>query len=43
MSKFCALANAYTNCTDNCDSCLAEETQQNDLLNDLRLEQQEQK
>lgn len=47
MPKFCQIANAYTNCTDNCDSCLAEQekerqTPQNDLLEDLMLEQAEQ-
>jgi hypothetical protein len=25
MSKFCPIANTYTNCTDNCNSCLAEQ------------------
>ena len=25
MSKFCPLADAVTNCTDNCKSCLEEE------------------
>ena len=25
MSKFCLLCNTYTNCTDNCNACLAEE------------------
>lgn len=25
MSKFCPLANAVTNCTDDCDRCLKEE------------------
>lgn len=25
MSKFCPLANAVTNCTDNCTACLREE------------------
>lgn len=46
MPKFCQIANAYTNCTDNCNSCLAEhekeQTPQNDLLEDLMLEQGEQ-
>lgn len=27
MSKFCPLANAVTNCTDNCNSCLEEENE----------------
>lgn len=26
MSKFCPMCNAVTNCTDNCKSCLEEET-----------------
>lgn len=25
MSKYCPLANAVTNCTDNCKSCMEEE------------------
>ena len=25
MSKFCPLANAVTNCTDNCNACMEEE------------------
>ena len=25
MGKFCPIANAYTNCTDNCNSCMSEE------------------
>lgn len=25
MSKFCPICNAVTNCTDNCNSCLAEQ------------------
>jgi hypothetical protein len=25
MAKFCLIANAFTNCTDNCNSCLAEQ------------------
>ena len=28
MSKFCSLANAVTNCTDNCNSCLKEQAQE---------------
>ena len=24
MSKFCSMCNTYTNCTDNCKSCLEE-------------------
>ena len=46
MSKFCQIANAYTNCTEHCDGCLEgdekEQTPQNDLLEDLMLEQAEQ-
>ena len=46
MPKFCPIANKFTNCTDNCNSCLAgdekEQTPQNDLLEDLMLEQREQ-
>lgn len=25
MPKFCPMCNSYTNCTDNCTSCLEEE------------------
>lgn len=46
MSKFCTLANSFTNCTDNCNSCLEEEVQSkakdDELLEDLHLEQLEQ-
>jgi hypothetical protein len=46
MSKFCPLANSFTNCTDNCNSCLEEEVQakskDDELLEDLHLEQLEQ-
>ena len=33
MSKFCPIANAYTNCTDNCNSCLAEQEKERLTLN----------
>ena len=44
MSKFCPLANEFTNCTDNCKSCLEEEqkSKYDELLDDLHLEQLEQ-
>lgn len=25
MSKFCPMCNSFTNCTDNCQSCLEED------------------
>ena len=25
MAKYCPMCNTYTNCTDNCTSCMAEE------------------
>lgn len=46
MAQFCQICGQITNCTDNCNSCLAEQDQeqtpQNDLLEDLMLEQREQ-
>ena len=43
MSKYCPIAKQNTNCTDNCASCLREEeTNNNELYADLRMEQQEQ-
>lgn len=31
MSKFCPIANAYTNCTDNCHSCLEEQEKESKM------------
>jgi hypothetical protein len=36
MAKFCPLCNSYTNCTDNCNQCLAnEEKEKNMTLEDV--------
>lgn len=32
MSKYCPIANAVTNCTDNCNSCLEKETKKYKLI-----------
>lgn len=29
MSKYCPMCDAYTNCTDNCTACMAEELKEN--------------
>ena len=46
MAKYCPIAKAYTNCTDNCASCLEEEELNtkldDDFYADLLMEQQEQ-
>jgi len=46
MAKYCQICGTITNCTDNCNKCLAEQEQEpkptNELLEDLMLEQREQ-
>jgi hypothetical protein len=47
MAKYCPMCNAYTNCTDNCASCLEEEelqtkTNDDEFYEDLLMEQHEQ-
>lgn len=37
MGQYCEIADAYTNCTDNCDRCLEEEKKR------LELKEQEEK
>ena len=40
MSKYCPIAKAYTNCTDNCHSCMEENTMER-LIEKVRQEQRE--
>ena len=40
MAQYCELCGQVTNCTEDCQECLAEETQE--FYEDLRLEQTEQ-
>ena len=46
MSKYCPISKTYTNCTDNCISCMEEEERNredsNEFYDDLLMEQQEQ-
>jgi hypothetical protein len=45
MAKYCPMCKSYTNCTDNCISCMEEEhdhEDDNEFYNDLLMEQQEQ-
>lgn len=48
MKKYCPMCKAYTNCTDNCISCMEEErnheerARDDDLYDDLLMEQREQ-
>ena len=46
MAKYCPISKTYTNCTDNCTSCMEEEERnredRNEFYNDLLMEQQEQ-
>lgn len=49
MAKYCPMCKTYTNCTDNCISCMEEEERNheekacdNDLYDDLLMEQREQ-
>ena len=34
MSKYCPLADAYTNCTENCKDCLEEEAKKEEVNNE---------
>ena len=40
MSKYCLIAKAYTNCTDNCNACMEEEKTEK-LVEKVREEQDE--
>lgn len=46
MSKYCPMCKTYTNCTDNCISCMEEEEHNhedsNEFYDDLLMEQKEQ-
>ena len=46
MAKYCPISKTYTNCTDNCISCMEEEERNhrdsNEFYDDLLMEQQEQ-
>lgn len=39
MSKYCPMCNEYTNCTDNCKTCMEEENKMNELTNRIYAEQ----
>lgn len=41
MSKYCPMCNEYTNCTDNCDACIAEENKMNELIDRIHVEQKQ--
>ena len=49
MAKYCPISKTYTNCTDNCISCMEEEehdheekSRNNEFYDDLLMEQKEQ-
>lgn len=41
MSKYCPMCNAYTNCTDNCNTCIEEANKMKNFIDRIHAEQKE--